>query len=129
MTVNGARGRKGKDMAGAGGWREEATAAGGGDANHRRQRGRNPAGPRGSGLCSSQGLPMQRAEAGLQDVNKAKGTTGTLKQNGSARGDKFSSILFDFIVLSFFLECEQQGPRKKKKKKKNGHFHIPRGMT
>lgn len=37
----------------------------------------------GSGLCSSQGLPVKKVESSLQDINKAKGTTGTLKQNGS----------------------------------------------
>lgn len=30
----------------------------------------------GSGLCSSQGLPVKRVESGLQDVNKPRGRQG-----------------------------------------------------
>lgn len=97
MTVNEGQGRKGKDMAGEG-WREETMAAA------MPTSGANAVitlATVGSGFCSSQGLPAKRVESSLQDVNKPGGTTGTLKTEWQRRGDKFSSILFYFIVLHF----------------------------
>lgn len=66
------RGGKGKTWQGQG-WREETTAAA------MPTIGANAVitlAAVGSGLCSSQGLPVKRVESSLQDVNKPRGRQG-----------------------------------------------------
>lgn len=78
---------------------------------HRRQRGRNPADRGGQAFCSSQGLPVKKVDLRLQDVNKGDGTTGTLKQNGSAGVTSSGSLCF---------QCETTREKKVKNKIKKG---------
>lgn len=60
----------------------------------------------GSGLCSSQGLPLKRVESSLQDINKPRGRQRPQKTEWQQWGYKFISILF--IVFGFSLSVKQE---------------------
>lgn len=64
----------------------------------------------GSGLCSSQGLPVKKVESGFQEVNKPKGRWGTRDFTTELylQGDKFSSVVLNciFFCILVSLMCK-----------------------